>query len=85
MIPIPLIVRNSLKCGEVQHRHCDFDRVLAAPTHKGTFRVASIPISSKMKYQPTSQLSPHKREFNQRVIEVMGSVNENHIELSFVD
>jgi hypothetical protein len=28
MIPIPLIFRNSLKCGKVQHRHCDFGKIL---------------------------------------------------------
>jgi len=29
VIPIPLIFRDSLKCGKVQHRHCDFGEVPA--------------------------------------------------------
>jgi hypothetical protein len=36
VIPIPLIFRDSLKCGELQHRHCDFGKVLAVPALPGT-------------------------------------------------
>ena len=36
MIPIPLIFRNFLKCGRVQHRRCDFGKILAVPALPGT-------------------------------------------------
>jgi len=36
MISIPLVFQNSLKCGKVQHRHCDFGKILAVPALPGT-------------------------------------------------